>query len=59
MATISKSRRKATPGVTKNGRVRLRSLNVEKLTGLLAKSQRPRDKDKIQRHINNLLAKSK
>lgn len=52
MATVSKSRRKAIPGKTKNGKIRLSSLMTHELQSLLEKSQRPRDKDKIQRMLN-------
>jgi hypothetical protein len=52
-SNISKSRRKATPGITKNGKVKLRSVSITKLQEMLEKAQRPRDKDKISRSIKH------
>lgn len=51
MAQISKSKRKANPMLTKNGRTRLKPLNITQLQSLLEKSNRPKDKDKILRRI--------
>lgn len=51
MAQISKSKRKANPMLTKNGRTRLKPLNITQLQGLLDKANRPKDKDKILRRI--------
>lgn len=51
MASVSKSRRKANPNATRNGRVRLRALSLTKLQEMLPKASTPRQKDKIQRFI--------
>lgn len=57
MANVSKAKRRRTqPGMTRNGRVKYKSLTIEKLQTALEKAARPRDKDKIQRFINKRLA---
>lgn len=50
---VSKAKRKADPLKTKNGRTRLGPLSVAKLQDMADKANRPRDKDKILRAINN------
>jgi hypothetical protein len=50
---IAKSRRKANPLLTKNGRTRLGPLSLNQLNALVEKANRPKDKDKYQRAINN------
>jgi hypothetical protein len=42
---------------TRNDKIRLNPLNLNQLQSLKEKSLRPRDKDKIQRRINNLIAR--
>ena len=60
MATISKANRpRKAPGMTRNGKVSLKSLSVEKLKETLAKSSRPKDKAKIQNLICRKEAKTK
>jgi len=56
MANVSKANRKGIPGKTKNGKVKLTSLSLASLQDLVTKSNRPRDKDKIQRFINNIVS---
>lgn len=56
MATQSKSSKpRKTPNQTRNGRPRYTSFNLSKLTELLDKSNRPRDRRKIQNRINVLI----
>jgi len=56
MALVSKGkRRKTAPGMTKNGKIKLRSLSYSKLVELLGKTTRPRDKDKITRFMNKMV----
>lgn len=59
MATVSKSKRKNIPGKTKNGKTKLTSLSLATLEDMVVKANRPRDKDKIQRFINNINASKK
>ena len=42
------------PGYTKNGEVKIVSLNGQQLTKLLAGTSKPKIKAKIQRRINDL-----
>ena len=51
----SQKNRVADPNKTKNGRTRLGPLNFKQLTYMLAKSSRPKEKDKIQRRIQTLV----
>lgn len=51
MAAVSKSRRRANPALTKNGRPRLKLLNLAQAQELLDKTQRPRDKSKIRSRV--------
>ena len=51
----SQKNRVADPNKTKNGRTRLGPLNFKQLTDMLAKSSRPKEKDKIQRRIQTLV----
>ena len=56
MATISKANRpRKAPGMTRNGKISIRSLSVERLELLLEKTSRPRDQHKIR----NLIAQKK
>jgi hypothetical protein len=50
----TKANRKANPMKTKNDKVRLGPLNLTQLNELLTKSNKPKDKDKIARHIRNV-----
>ena len=60
MATISKANKpRKAPGMTRNGKVSLKSLSVEKLKETLVKSSRPKDKAKIQNLICRKEAKTK
>lgn len=59
MASVSKSKRRSTPGMTKNGRVKLRSLSLAKLEQMLEKSNKPKEKHKIRHFINNIVKKQK
>lgn len=43
---------------TKNDKVRIKGFTLSQLEDLKSKSSRPKDKDKIQRRINNVVAKS-
>jgi hypothetical protein len=58
MASVSKAKRKANPGLTRNGRVRLRSLSLVQLQEMLEKA-RPRVKHKIVHFMNNIVKKTK
>lgn len=49
----SKGNKKATLNLTKNGRPKYKSFSLDKLVSALETTNRPRDKDKIQRIINN------
>ncbi len=49
-----KNRKTADPMKTRNGRTRLKALSLTQLDALLAKAQRGRDRDKIQRRIRTL-----
>jgi hypothetical protein len=51
MAAVSKSRRRANPALTKNGKPRLKLLNLAQANSLLEKTQRARDKGKIRNRI--------
>lgn len=57
MATVSKANRTAHPMQTKTGKTRLGPLSLTQLEDRLSKSNRNKDKDKIQRRI--LAIKSK
>ena len=59
MATVSKSKRKNIPGKTKNGKTKLTSLSLTTLQEMVGKTNRPRDKDKIQRFINKIIKEMK
>jgi hypothetical protein len=50
--------KKPTPLLTKNGRPRYKSYSPAQLAEALDKTSRPRDKDKIQRMLNNIAAKA-
>ena len=56
MANI-KANRKADPKKTKTGKTRLGPLSLVQLKNMLDKSNRKKEKDKIQRRINNLFKK--
>jgi len=49
--------RKRNPLRTRNDRIKLKPLTLTQLSELRDKSSRPKDKDKIQRRINNLNSK--
>ena len=49
--------RKRNPLRTKNDKPRIKGLTLTQLSELKDKSSRPKDKDKIQRRINNLNSK--
>lgn len=51
-------RKKANPGLTRNGRVRLRSLSLVQLQEMMEKA-RPRVKHKIVHFMNNIVKKTK
>ena len=51
----TKANRKADPKKTKNGKVRFFGLSLVQLKQAVDKSNRPREKDKLQRRINALL----
>lgn len=54
MATVSKSSRpRKTPNQTRNGKVRIYGMNIPKLIEMAEKAI-PKNRDKIQRRINNL-----
>ena len=60
MATISKANKpRKAPGMTRNGKVSLKSLSIEKLKEALVKTSRPKDKSKIQNLISHKEAKAK
>ena len=60
MATISKANKpRKAPGMTRNGKVSLKSLSIEKLKEALVKTSRPKDKSKIQNLISYKEAKAK
>jgi hypothetical protein len=50
----SKSLQRKKPGYTKNGDVKIVSLNGQQLTKLLDSTSKPKIKAKIQRRINDL-----
>lgn len=54
MSTISKANRTANPKLTRNGRPRLKPLNLAQVKELLEKTGRPRDKLKISNRIKVL-----
>jgi hypothetical protein len=58
MAQVSKANRKANPALTRNGKVRIKGLSLDKLQKLSDNTTRPRDKDKIQRRMNTLNKRS-
>lgn len=51
MANISKANRRANPALTKNGKPRLKILNIAQAQALSEKTQRLRDKNKIRNRI--------
>jgi hypothetical protein len=51
MANISKANRRANPALTKNGKPRLKILNIAQAQALSEKTQRPKDKNKIRNRI--------
>jgi len=52
MANESKANRpRSTPLLTRNGKTKLKPLNLKQLNELLARSGRPKDKAKVQRRI--------
>lgn len=51
MANVSKASRQANPALTKNGKPRLKILNLTQAQALLEKTQRARDKSKIRSRI--------
>ena len=60
MATISKANRpRKAPGMTRNGKISIRSLSVERLELLLEKTSRPRDQHKIRNLITKKKARKK
>ena len=60
MATISKANRpRKAPGMTRNGRVSLKSLSVEKLKETLDKTSQKKLKSKIENFIKQKEAKAK
>lgn len=48
---------KRSSSLTKTGKPKLRSYSLKQLHDKLSSANRPRDKDKIQRFINNLQSK--
>ncbi len=54
MSTISKANRTADPKLTRNGRPRLKPLNLAQVKALLEKTGRPRDKAKIRNRLKVL-----
>ena len=54
MSTISKANRTANPKLTRNGRPRLKPLNLAQVKDLLEKTGRPRDKAKISNRLKVL-----
>lgn len=57
MANVSKAKRRANPALTKNGKQRIKILNLTQLEALFEKTSRLRDKDKIRSRI--LILKSR
>lgn len=51
---MAKSLQRKKPGYTKNGEVKIISLNGKQLTKLLENTSKPKIKAKIQRRINDL-----
>jgi DNA polymerase III sliding clamp (beta) subunit (PCNA family) len=51
---MAKNLQRKKPGYTKNGEVKIISLNVQQLTALLDKTQFNKRKAKIQQRINRL-----
>ena len=54
MAAVSKGSRKANPLLTKDGKPRLKLLNLTQLAALYDKSQRPKDKNKIRNRVAHM-----
>jgi hypothetical protein len=54
MATTSQKNTKTDPNKTKTGRTRLGPLNLNQLETMLARSSRPKERDKIQRRMQTL-----
>ena len=50
-AKVHPGKRKGDPMMTRNGKPRLRPLNITQLTALIDKTQRKKDKSKISREI--------
>lgn len=51
---VPKANRKGNPALTKNGKTRIKGFSIDKLKAMSDNSNRPRDKDKIQRRIKQL-----
>ena len=51
MAAVSKSKRRANPALTKNGKQRIMSLSLTQAQALFEKTARPRDKNKVHNRI--------
>jgi hypothetical protein len=51
MANVSKAKRCANPALTKNGKQRIKILNLTQLEALFEKTSRLRDKNKIRSRI--------
>ena len=54
MSTISKANRTANPKLTRNGRPRLKPLNLAQVKELLEKTSRPRNRLKISNRLKVL-----
>jgi len=54
-ARVHPGKRKANPMLHKTGKPRLGPLNLKQLNELLTKTQKPKDKAKIQREIQSRL----
>ena len=50
-AKVHPGKRKGDPMMTRNGKPRLRPLNITQLTALIDKTQRKKDKSKISKEI--------
>lgn len=46
--------KKANPMTTKNGKKRIKGLTKDQLVQEISKSNRPKDRDKLQRRLNSL-----
>lgn len=59
MSTISKANRpRRSPGMTKNGKPRLRSLGIKQLEEMYNKASTPKLKDKVKQELNKQRARS-